>query len=141
MAAVRPFARRVILDSPSEIKCEEDQISVEEIIYEQKCRDVVDVICGGNKVENFEEEEDTEVGVLVKRLLPHFRHNCHEVKRQHCYGMPKVQEVQRPVDKCHVVTRVRCNPKTDAVKKIVCKAPEPVGALYPNPANPYRFII
>ena len=113
-----------------EIKCVEEEISVEEIVYQKKCREIVDVVCGPpNKVNDDDDEQEK---ALIKLLAgPELRHNCHDVKREHCYTMPVVQEVRRPAEKCHVVTRVRCNPKVDTVKKIVCNKPKAQVAAYP----------
>ncbi len=119
-----------------EFKCMTEDITVEEIKYEKRCKDIVDVVCGNNDVDQEEKyeddsEEENEETTLLKLLIG-FRSNvgpsprrCHEVPREHCYTMPVVREVKRPADKCYVVTRVKCDPKTDAVKKVVCSEPKP----------------
>ena len=41
-----------------EIKCEEEEIFVEEITHKKECRKIVDIVCGGNKVEETEEKNE-----------------------------------------------------------------------------------
>ncbi len=85
------------------IVCEEEDVTVEKIAYEKVCKDIVDVACGLP---------------VATPVNPY--HQCHEVTRQHCYLVPKVEAETQKTPKCHVVTKAKCEEVTHHVTRHVC---------------------
>jgi len=62
---------------------------------------------------------------------------CHEVTTEHCVDNPIIKEVVTPIEQCHVVTKVTCEPVTNALPKTVCTPVE--ATVYSHVAAPYAY--
>merc|ERR1711948_105148 len=47
---------------------------------------------------------------------------CTDVKTEHCVDVPITVEKVTPVETCHVVTKVDCEPGVHSIPKVTCEA-------------------
>jgi hypothetical protein len=60
-------------------------------------------------------------GYISYDLQPQARHHCHNVKRDYCYTVPVVRDVNSKVNSCHVEQGSKCSERVNRVAKMICK--------------------
>merc|ERR1712223_824070 len=67
------------------------------------------------------------------------KHACHEVATEHCADVLIIKEVITPVETCHVVTKVACEPTVQKLPKTVCVEPEEQTVALGYHGYPYGY--
>merc|ERR1712111_228028 len=75
---------------------------------------------------------------VVQPAVTTIKHACQEVTTKHCVDVPVTEDVEVPVETCHVVEKVDCTPTVQQIPKVEC---EPVEVTVPCTCccQPYRL--
>jgi len=145
--------------------CKTETIQTEEIKYEKVCRNVVNIICGGNDMSNASQMSKREAeavpeaspaanadasaqffgdGMNSAMAVPNsaissVKIACHEVTTEYCFDSPRVEIVPVDVEHCHRVTKANCKEEQTPVPKIICQPVEQMNTAESNSSPDYEY--
>merc|ERR1712018_697086 len=134
--------------------CSTKDVTSEVIDYETRCKSVVSQHCPGGVLvpptkvaapgvvaveKNVDDRKKREadphtvlagvpyvhhVAPAVAPATVTLKHACSDVTTEHCAEVPIIKPVVTPVETCHVVTKVSCEPVVQKIPKTECVEPE-----------------
>ena len=147
----------------AETVCETKTIINQKITYEQRCKDVTSKHCSapaaplGTTVLLKKREAEADPQVLLGGVHPYaahiapvaapvvqpavttIKHACQEVTTKHCVDVPITEDVEVPVETCHVVEKVDCTPTVQQIPKVECEPVEVTVPVAPAVVNPIAY--
>lgn len=105
--------------------CSTEDVVSEEITKEKRCKEVVNMHCGHLAHPGLKKKREANPATL-QPVTKTIETPCTEVRIEHCVDVPIVVERVTPVETCHVVTRVSCNPTVGIIPRVTCAAGTPI---------------